>query len=132
MKLIKGEIEKTNDKPFDYEQMNIHLYDIIEEIDLKVSKRKIKVHYDLVINYRNTTIPVNITMIKFAYIYKKLKKTYRLDAKILLEKILTDNEINHITEFELTDLLKEIRKQNKIQAEKEVLKKKIVWKKKDH
>jgi len=116
---------------FKNEQMLLHLVDISDEIDLKISEGKIIIYEDLVVTYKNRIIPIEISIIKLAYIYKKLEKTFRLEAKILIEEIFNRGQLNYITELDIINILKEIRKQQKLQAEKTAFKNKIVWLRKE-
>lgn len=130
MKLLKEQTNNIENETFDNEQMILHLYDIMEAIDLKISDGKILIVEDLVVTYKNQLIPIEVSLIKLAYIYEKLEKTFRLEAKILIEMILSRGQLEYITELDLIDLLKEIRKQQKLQNEKKAFKSKIVWVKK--
>lgn len=131
MKLVKEETNKTEKGTFKNEQMLLHFADISDEIDLRISKGKIIIDEDLVVSYKNMIIPIETSIIKLAYIYKKLEKTFRLDAKMLLQEIFSRGQLNYITELDVINILKEVRKQQKLKAERTAFKKKIVWLKKE-
>lgn len=128
MKLIKGNCNKLDMEPFDNEQMLLNLFDILEEIDLKITKGKIGLENEIVITYKNRIIPIDTSLVKFAYAYKRLEKTYRLEAKMLIDLILSKNVNNeHISEFDIINLFYEIRKEHKVQKKNNAFKKRIVW-----
>jgi hypothetical protein len=131
MKLLKVQTDKTENDTFDNEQMLLHFGDISDEIDLKVSEGIIIIYEDLTVFYKSRNIPVDSRIIKFAYIYRKLEKTYRLEAKTLMEVLFKRGGFLNFSELDLINILKEVRKQQKLKAERTAFKKKIVWLKKE-
>ena len=127
------EEEKLNEKPaFDNEQMILHFYDIGEAIKLKHSKESISTEEDLNIIFQNQLISIEPSIVNSALAYEELNNTYKLEAKTLIEEIISrfGDGYEHITETLVVDFLKEILKQKKLQDEKEAFKRKIVWLKK--
>ncbi|MBG6109351.1 hypothetical protein IWX84_000206 [Flavobacterium sp. CG_9.10] len=127
MILIKNQIDKTENETFDNEQMLLHFGDISDEIDLNVSEGIIIIDEDLVVIYKSLNIPVDAKIIKFAYVYKKLEKTYRLEAKTLMEVLFKRGAFINFSELDLINILTEVRKQHKLQTEKAPFTSKIVW-----
>jgi hypothetical protein len=130
MKLVKEETNKTEKDTFDNEQMLLHFGDICDEIDLKVSEGIIIINDDLTVFYKSRNIPVDSRIIKFAYVYRKLEKTYRLEAKTLMEVLFKRGGFLNFSELDLINILKEVRKQHKLKNQKAAFKSKIVWLKK--
>lgn len=128
-----GNEETQKDKSkFDNEQMLLHFYDISEGIELKFSKESNSIEEDLKINFRNQLISIEPSLTEFAFTYEELNKTFRLEAKTLIEELIIrmGDEYSLITETLVVDFLKEILKEKKLQIEKEAFKRKIVWLKK--
>ena len=125
--------EKQDETPkFNNEQMLLHLYDIGEAIELKFSQESISTDKDLIITFKNQLIPIEPSLIEFAFAYEELNKTFRLEAKTLIEELILrmGEGYSHITETLIIDFLNEILKEKKLQIEKEAFKRKIVWLKK--
>lgn len=125
--------EKQDETPkFNNEQMLLHLYDIGEAIELKFSQESISKDGDLKILFKNQLIPIEPPLVEFAFAYEELNKTFRLEAKTLIEELILrmGDGYSHITETLIVDFLNEILKEKKLQIEKESFKRKIVWLKK--
>lgn len=125
--------EKQDETPkFNNEQMLLHLYDIGEAIELKFSQESISTDGDLKILFKNQLIPIEPSLIEFAFAYEELNKTFRLEAKTLIEELILrmGDGYSHITETLIVDFLNEILKEKKLQIEKKAFKRKIVWLKK--
>ena len=131
MKILKEQVDKLENDAFDNEQMLFHFGDISDEIDAKISEGKIIVDEEVSVQYKSHEITVDAVVIKFAYIYNKLEKTYRLEAKTLMEEVFKRGEIINFSELDLINLLKAVRKQHKLQMKKAIFKKKIIWLKGD-
>ena len=135
-KILKSERldkEKQNATPkFNNEQMLLHLYDIGEAIELKFSKESISTDKDLIITFKNQLISIEPILVKLAFEYEEFDNTYKLEAKTLIQEIISrfGDGYEHVTEKLIVDFLKEILKQKKLQIEKEEFKRKIVWLKK--
>lgn len=131
---LKSQDEKKQDETpkFNNEQMLLHLYDIGEAIELKFSKDSNSTDGDLKILFKNQLIPIEPSLIEFAFAYEELNKTFRLEAKTLIEELILrmGDGYSHITETLIIDFLNEILKEKKLQIEKEAFKRKIVWLKK--
>jgi len=127
MRLLKEQNDSIENGTFDNEQMILHYADISDEIDLKISKGKIIVDENFSIIYKNQIMEVDSALISFSYSYKELENTYRLEAKMLIELMLSKDDMDYISEFDLIHLFNEIFKQHKLQNEKKAFKSKIVW-----
>jgi hypothetical protein len=132
MKLIKEQNSQEESKhiktpAFDNDQMYLHLYEIFEAIKLKFSQEE-----SFTVTFQNTVIPIDLSTIEIAFAYEELNRTYRLEAKTLIEEIISriGSGYPHITENLMVDFLKEIIKQKKLHDEKEAFNKKVVWVKK--
>lgn len=122
--------EKQDETPkFKNEQMLLHLYDIGEAIELKFSQESISTDKDLIITFKNQLISIEPILVKMAFEYEEFDKTYKLEAKTLIEEIILrmGDGYAHVTETLIVDFLKEILKEKKLQIEKEAFKRKIVW-----
>ncbi|MBF2709337.1 hypothetical protein [Flavobacterium soyangense] len=112
--------------------MKLHLYDICEAIELKSSQESISTKEDLKIIFKNQLISIEPSLVEFAFAYEELNNTYQLEAKMLIEEMISrfGDGYEHVPEKLIVDFLKEILKQKKLQDEKEVFKRKIIWLKK--
>lgn len=124
--------KQSETPPFKNEQMLLHLYDICEAIELKFSQDPNSTDEDLKIIFKNQLIPIEPSLVEFALAYEELNKTFRLEAKTLIEELILrmGDGYSHITETLVVDFLNEIIKEKKLQIEKEAFKRKIVWLKK--
>ena len=125
--------EKQDETPkFNNEQMLLHLYDIGEAIELKFSQESISTDKDLNITFKNQLISIEPILVKMAFEYEEFNKTYKLEAKTLIEEIILrmGDGYAHVPEKLIVDFLQEILKEKKLQIEKESFKRKIVWLKK--
>jgi hypothetical protein len=126
------ERNQTEIPAFNNEQMKLHLYDIGEVIKLKFSQESISTDGDLIITFKNQLISIEPSLVEFAFAYEELNNTYQLEAKMLIEEMISrfGDGYEHVPETLIVDFLKEILKQKKLQIEKEAFKRKIVWLKK--
>ncbi len=121
MRIVKEKVE------FDNGQMLLHFYDIY-------SKTNIKPETKFDVSFKNNVVEIDSSMIKFTISYYKLKKKYLLECETLLDEIITRMGIDysHITKGYLKEFFNEIYKKIKLLKEKEKMKRKIVWLKKDN
>lgn len=132
MKLLKEQTDKIENDTFDNEQMILHYADISDALDLKIAEGKIIIDENFSIIYKNQIIEVDTALINFSYSYKELENTYRLEAKMLIQLMLSRGDMDYISEFDLTLLFNEIFIQHKLQNEKKAFKSKVVWVKKSY
>jgi hypothetical protein len=105
---------------------------LCEAIQLKFSQESISTDKDFIITFKNQLISIEPSLVEFGFAYEGLNKTFRLEAKTLIEELILriGNGYSHITETLIIDFFKEILKEKKLQDEKEAFKRKIVWLKK--
>jgi hypothetical protein len=127
MKLLKEQTDNIENDTFDNEQMILHLCDISDALDLNIAERKIIIDDNFSIIYKNQIMEVDSELINFAYSYIELENTYRLEAKVLIELILSRGEMDYISEDDLILLFNEIFIQHKLHTDKQAFKNKIVW-----
>jgi hypothetical protein len=112
--------------------MLLHFFNKREAIKLKFSKELISMEEELNINFRNQVISIEPSIVVSAFAYEELNNIYKLEARTLIKLIFSrfGDEYAHLTEALIVDFLNEIIKEKKLQIEKEVFKRKIVWLKK--
>jgi hypothetical protein len=137
MKLIKEQNSQEESKhvkipAFDNDQMYLHLHEICEAIKLKFSQEESFTKESFTVTFQNTIIPIDLNTIEIAFAYEELNRTYRLEAKTLIEEIIAriGSGYAHITETLMVDFLKEIIEQKKLHDEKKAFNRKVVWVKK--
>jgi hypothetical protein len=123
-KELLGE-ENDNKKRFDNEQMKLHFYDILEEIELKFAKEK-NLQEELKIIFLDIELTIDSKFLVFAFAYEELENKYKLEALTLIEEIHSrfGEGYEYLTKSTLIEFIKEILKQKKIQIEKDSLQKK--------
>lgn len=123
------EINKTEAAQFENKQMYNHLHDIFESIHLKLANETTFNQDNFKITFQNKLIPIDSNTLEIALAYEELNKTYRLEAKTLIELLLVElvEKDSNVTENFIINFLNEIIKQKKLQTEKELFKGKIVW-----
>lgn len=124
--------KQTETHTFNNEQMHLHFYDICEAIELKYSQELNSRKEDLQIIIKNQLVSIEPCLVEFALVYEEFYNTYKLEAKTLIEVLISrfGDGYEHVTETLIIDFLNEIIKQKKLQDEKEAFKRKIVWLKK--